>query len=441
MPLIIIALGIILLLLLIIRLKCNAFVSLIIVSLVIGLLMGMNPVETIKSVESGIGGMLGSLALILGFGAMLGKLMEDSGAAQRIATTLIDRFGRKNIQWAGLLTGFIVGIALFFDTGFILLIPLVFTIALQAKLPVLYIGMPVSAALITVHGLFPPHPGPTAIADIFNAQVGMILLIGMIVVIPSIIVSGIIYPNFFLKQKEMEVTVPKQLFHAKILPDEQLPGFGVSLLMALLPVVLMGIRSILELTITNSKVLVFFHFVGDPAVALLITLIIAIYTLGLKRGLSIGSIMKSLETSVLSIAMILLINGGGGALKQVIIDSGTGDYIASLMKDVFIPPLLLGFFIAAALRLTLGAATIAGITASGIVLPLTVASNVSPELMVLAIGAGSMTFSHVNDPGFWIFKEYFNLSIGRTIKTWSMMTLISSLVSLGMILLLSLFIN
>ncbi|MFT8320862.1 MAG: gluconate:H+ symporter [Bacillus sp. (in: firmicutes)] len=439
MPLIIIGIGILLLLLLIIGLKCNAFVSLIIVSLVVGLLMGMNPAEAVQSVESGIGGMLGSLALVLGFGAMIGKLMEDSGAAQRIATTLIERFGRQNIQWAGLLTGFIVGVALFFDTGFILLIPLVFTIALQAKLPVLYIGMPVSAALITVHGLFPPHPGPTAIADIFHAQVGMILLIGMIVVIPAIIISGIVYPKFFIKQTELDVTVPKQLFNPIVMPEEQLPSFRISVLMALLPVLLMGGRSVLELTVPHSNVMELFHFLGDPAVALLITLIIAIYTLGLRRGKTLASIMKSIESSVVSIAMILLINGGGGAFKQVIINSGTGDYIAEVMKDVSISPLLLGFVIAAALRLTLGAATVAGVTASGIVLPLTAASTVHPELMVLAIGAGSMTFSHVNDPGFWIFKEYFNLSIGKTIKTWSMMTLISSLVSLGMILILSVF--
>lgn len=440
MPIFIICVGIVLLLGLMIVFKVNAFISLIVVSLAVAIMEGMTPVAAIASVKAGLGGTLGSLALVLGFGAMLGKLMEDSGGAQRIATTLIATFGKKQIQTAAVLSGFIVGIALFYETGFIVLIPLVFTIAMAAELPVLYIGMPVVAALITAHGFLPPHPGPTAIAGIFHANIGKTLLYGIPLAVPAVILAGPVYSRFF-KKEELECNIPKELFNPKQFTEEEMPSFGISLFTAIFPVILMSIQAFIEIFIPKSPLLPFVNFVGDPAVALLISIIIAIFTFGINRGKKMQDVMKSVSTSVASIGMILLIIAGGGAFKQVLIDSGVGKYIASMMHGSSLSPLLLAWCIAAVLRIALGSATVAGMTAAGIVAPLIGATHVSPELMVLAIGAGSLTFSHVNDAGFWIYKEYFNLSIGKTIKTWSVMVTIISLVGLAGVLLLNMVIK
>lgn len=439
MSLLYVLIAVLILLLLMVVLKINAFISLIVVALIAGVMQGMSPLEAITSIKSGMGSTLGSLALVLGFGAMLGKLMENSGAAQTIAMTLIAKFGRKHVQWAAVMTGFIVGIALFYETGFVILIPLVFTIAKAAKLPVLYIGMPVAAALITAHGFVPPHPGPTAIAQIFNANLGLTLLYGIVIAIPSVIISGVYYPRLF-KKESLETNIPKELFSAKEFDDDELPSFGISLFTALIPVLLMGLHAGFEIFAPESSLMPFLVFIGEPSIALLVAVIVAIFTFGLMQKFSMKEIMNSIASSVSSIAMILLIIGAGGAFKQVLVDSGVADYVSEIVKDMSFSPLLLAWLIAALLRLALGSATVAGMTAAGIMVPVLAGAGVNAELLVLAIGAGSMTFSHVNDAGFWIYKEYFNLSVGKTIKTWSMMTLISSLIGLGGVMLLNMFV-
>ena len=439
MPIVMICIGVALLLLLMVVFKVNAFISLVVVSLAVGVLEGMSPIDAFTSVKNGLGGTLGNLALVLGFGAMLGKLMADSGGAQRIALTLIDKFGKKRVQWAALITGFIVGIALFYETGFVVLIPIVFTIATAAGVPVLYVGMPVVAALITAHGFVPPHPGPTAIAAIFDANLGKTLLYGIIIAIPAVIIGGPLYTKLF-KKESLECTIPTELFSPKEFTEEEMPSFATSILTALTPVILMSILAFIEIFMPESSLLPFFKFVGEPAIALLISVIIAMFTFGLSRGKTMNQVMKSITDSISSIAMILLIIGGGGAFKQVLIDSQVDKYIADIMAGSTLSPLVLTWLIAAVLRVALGSATVAGMTAAGIAAPLVAASGVSPELMVLAAGAGSMTFSHVNDAGFWIYKEYFNLSIGQTVKTWSVMVTIISLVGLAGVLLLNMFI-
>ncbi|MFC7394163.1 gluconate:H+ symporter [Scopulibacillus cellulosilyticus] len=440
MPIVYICIGVALLLLLMIVFKLNAFISLVIVSLIVGIMEGMTPAAAMTSITNGLGGTLGSLALVIGFGGMLGKLMSDSGGAQRIATTLIKAFGKKRVQLAAVLTAFIVGIALFFETGVVVLIPLVFTIAAVAEVPILYIGMPVIAALITMHGFVPPHPGPTAVANIYHANLGKTLLFGIIIAIPAVIIGGPLYTKLF-KKESLEVDIPKGLFNPKQFKEEEMPGFGISIFTALVPVILIAIQAFAEIFMPKSPILPAAQFIGNPGVALLIAVIIAIFTFGLNRGRKMPDVMKSVTDSVSAIGMILLIIGGGGAFKQVLVDSHVDKYIAHLMEGSTISPLILAWLIAAILRVVLGSATVAGLTAAGIAAPLIGATHVSPELMVLATGAGSMTFSHVNDAGFWIYKEFFNLSIGKTFKTWSVMVTIISLVGLAGVLIINMFLQ
>lgn len=422
MPLVILAAGIVLLFALIIGLRLNSFLSLIIVALLVGIAEGLPLANVFNSIEAGVGGTLGHLALVISFGAMLGKLMADSGGAQRIATTLIDKFGRQKVKWAVCLTGFIVGIALFYEVGFVLLIPLVFTVAVSAKIPLLEVGIPMAAALSVTHGFLPPHPGPTAIAVIFNADIGLTLVYGILIAIPTVIVAG---PLLYNTMKDLNPEVPEGLYNPTIFKDEEMPSFTSSVLTALVPVFLMAAASITKLTFpADSPVNVFFAFVGHPDMALLIAVGIAIFTFGLNRGKTMAEVMKTIEQSVLAIAMILLVVGGGGAFKQILVDSGVGKYIASLMAGSELSPLLLAWIIASVIRMAVGSATVAALTTGGIVAPLIPLTGVSPELMVLATGAGSLNFGPPNDPGFWMFKEFFGLTVRETVRSWCVMEVI-----------------
>ena len=439
MPLIIIAFGVLMLLILMLPLRVNGFIALILVALSVGVLEGMPVMEVIKSIKNGVGGTLGSLALIMGFGAMLGKLLADCGGAQRIATTLIATFGNKKIQWAVTLTGFIVGFALFYEVGFVLLLPLILTIAATLGISPLYIGIPMAAALSVTHGFLPPHPGPTAIAQIFKADMGKTLLYGTIIGIPSVILAGPILTKLpFIRA--INHPVEEGLYNTKTFTEQQMPSFRVSLITALIPVILMSIRAISEMTLNNGHwLLPYVEFFGDPVIATLISVLIAIFTFGLLRGRSMSDINTSLVDSIKIIAMMLLIIGGGGAFKQVLVDSGVKVYIEQIMHGSTVSPIVMAWLIAALLRLALGSATVAALTAGGIVFPLIASTGVSPELMVIATGAGSVVFSHVNDPGFWLFKEYFNLSITETLKSWSLLETVISVSGLIGCLIINLF--
>lgn len=419
MPLVIVILGICLLLFLILVLKFDSFLSFIIVSLVVGLAEGMNLNNAVVSLENGIGSTMGSLVLILGFGSMLGKMVSESGAAQRITTRLIDAFGIKHIQLAMMLTGFIVGISLFFDVGFFIMIPLVFTVAATTGLPLLYVGLPILAALSVTHGFLPPHPAPTAIVTLFHADLGKTLIYGIIAAVPAIIVSGPILSKVLSR---IEAKPLKEFLNQKVMTDEEMPGFWVSFFSALLPVLLITVSTVAGFLLPEKNgTRIILGYIGNPVIAMLISVFFSIYTLGLARGRKITDIMNSLAHSVTTITMIMLLIAGAGALKQVLVDSGVSKYIGELLSHSTLSPLFLGWLIATILRFCVGSATVAGITTAGIVLPLVTGGSVNPELMVLAIGAGSLMFGHVNDGGFWLFKEYFNLSIKDTLKTWSVM--------------------
>lgn len=419
MPLLIVIFGIVLLFILIAVFKLNAFISFILISLLVGIAEGMELEKVIQSIETGIGNTLGFLVMILGLGAMLGKLVADSGAAQQITSKLVANFGVKYIQWAVVLAGFIVGIPMFYEVGFVILVPLVFTVAATTGLPLIYVGLPMLASLSVTHGFLPPHPAPTAIAVMFNANIGKTLLYGILVAIPAIIVAG---PLFARTIKNIEASPLKEFYSPVILKDEEIPGIGISIFTALLPVILIALSTIFDVLLPEGfplrKIII---FMGNPAMAMLISVLVAIYTLGLARGKKMTTIMDSIAHSISSITMVLLIIAGAGGLKQILIDSGVSDYIAELLKDSSFSPLILAWLIATVIRVCVGSATVAGMTAASIVLPLISGSEISPELMVLAIGSGSLMLSHVNDGGFWLFKEYFNLSIKETLSTWTVM--------------------
>ena len=437
MPLLIVTLGILLLFILVAKCKLNAFLSFIIVALFIGLCGGMNLGTVVGSIEKGIGNILGTLSLILGFGAMLGKLVSDSGAAQRVTSQLVKKFGKKNIQWAVVIAGFIVGIPMFYSVGFVILVPLIFTVAAATGLPLLYVGIPMLASLSVTHGFLPPHPAPTGIAVMFNANVGKTLLYGIILAIPTIVVAGV----FFARTIKIQATPLKEFYNPTVLKDHEMPSTAVSIFTALLPVILIafatGMDYLLPADFAYRKHIL---FLGNPVIAMLISVVVAIFTLGLARGKKMTDVMDSVGSALTGITMVMFIIAGSGALKQILIDSGVSDYIAEALKDSNISPLILAWLIATIIRVCVGSATVAGLTAASIALPLLQNSDVSPELMVLAIGSGSLMLSHVNDSGFWLFKEYFNLSVKETLSTWTIMETTVGVMGIIGTLILSLFV-
>jgi Gnt-I system high-affinity gluconate transporter len=438
MSLIIVLLGICLLLFLILGLKFNTFISFVIVSLAVALAEGMSLDKAVVSIENGIGNTMAFILMILCFGAMLGKLVSESGAAQRITLQLVKTFGVKNIQLALMLTGFVVGISLFYDVGFFVMIPLIFTIAASTGLPLLYVGLPMLAALSVTHGYLPPHPAPTAIAAMFNADIGKTMVYGIIVAIPAIIISGPILSRALSK---IDAKPLKEFVSQKPLKEEELPGFWTSFFSALLPVVLIGISTIAGFILKEDNIVrKMLGYVGNPVIAMLLSVLFAVFTLGLARGRKIPDIMNSLTHSVVSITTLMLLIAGAGALKQVLVDSGVSTYIGELLSKSTLSPLFLGWLIATVLRFCVGSATVAGITTAGIVLPMVSGTGVTPELMVLAIGSGSLMLGHVNDGGFWLFKEYFNLSVKDTLRTWTIMETSIGISGLIGVMILSLFI-
>src|SRR5690606_28236190 len=388
MPLLIVVLGLILLFLLIAKFKLNAFIAFIIVSLAVGIAEGMELQGVIQSIQNGIGNTLGFLVIILGLGAMLGKLVADSGAAQQITTKLVSKFGIGNIQWALVLTGFIVGIPMFYSVGFVILIPLIFTIAATTGLPLLYVGLPMIASLSVTHGFLPPHPAPTAIATMFHAHIGKTLLYGTIIAIPAIVVAG---PMFSRTIKNIKATPLKEFVNPVIMKPEEMPGINTSILTALLPIILIMCATIAEFLLpAEAAILPIISFIGNPVIAMLIAVLVAIYTLGLARGKKMEELMGSVTSAISGITMVLLIIAGAGALKQVLVDSGVSEYIADILKDSALSPLFLAWMVATVIRVCVGSATVAGLTTAGIILPLVSSTGANAELMVLAIGSGSL---------------------------------------------------
>lgn len=446
-PLLIVAVAIILLLGLIMWLKLNTFVSLIITAMVTGIMLGMPLSKIIGTIETGMGSTLGHIALIFGLGAMLGKLLADGGGATRIAHTLINKFGQKRIQWAVVTASFIIGIALFFEVGLVLLIPIVFTIAKESKVSTLYLGIPMTAALSVTHGFLPPHPGPVMIAKEFGAEIGQVLIFGIIVAIPVTIIAGPIFTKFtrkiipeaFTKSGDL-ASLGKQ----KSFKIEETPGFAISALTALLPVFIMLVSTVVDLVTGSPEnpegILGFISFIGEAGTAMLISVLFAIYSMGINRGYKVNQVMDTLTNAIYPIGMMLLIIGGGGAFKQILIDGGVGKTVEELFTGSAMSPILLAWIVAAVLRISLGSATVAAISTVGIVMPLLESSDVNLALVVLATGAGSVIASHVNDAGFWMFKEYFGLTMKETFLSWTLLETVISVSGIIFILFISLFV-
>ncbi|MCZ2486783.1 gluconate:H+ symporter [Aquirufa antheringensis] len=432
MTLLIVIASLGLLVLLITYWKVNSFISFLLVSIFAGVCFGLPLPDIAKSIQKGLGDTLGSLVVILVLGAMLGKLVAASGAAKQISGTLIDLFGLKNITWGLMLTGFVIGIPLFYNVGFVLMIPLIFSLVQQYKIPPLMAGVPMMASLSVAHGFLPPHPSPAALVAQFHANMGETLILGIMVAIPAIILAG---PIFAKTLAHLPVK-PLKSFAAAEVEETNLPSKTASFIAALFPVFLLVGTTIAEVQMPDSSVV---KFIADPAMVMLVAILVATYVLGIRRGKKIEEVMNVYGEAVKEVAMILLIIAGAGTLKEILLISGVSQEIASYLGGLPIHPLVLGWMMAAIIRICLGSATIAGLTAAGMIYPLVAAGGVNANLMVLSIGAGSLMFSHVNDTGFWLFKEYFNLTVKETLRSWSLMETIVSLTGLAGVMLLEQF--
>jgi len=458
MPLIFVGVGILILLVLMLKFRFDAFFALLITSFIVGVLNSMGMLQILSSVLKGIGDTMGSIILILVFGAMLGKLIEESGAAHTLTNRLTKLFGIKNIQYTILVVGFLVGLPMMYNASFLVLIPLIYTFSKTTKLPLMYLGIPLSATLSIAHAYLPPHPAPTYVSFVYDADINQVLLYGLVPVVPACLIAGILLSRFF---KKIDVQPPAELYEGKEFKKDELPGMGRSVLVTITPVILMLFGATLDLVFgkdinytelvkewvgNNSlafmlaKTLETFKFLSDANIALLMSVFAGLYFLGIKQGRKMDDLMKSMAKAVSSIGMIVLIIAAGGAFKQVLTDSGVAEYIKVLASGVDFNPLILGWCVAAVIRLAIGSATVATMTAAGIMLPILSVSNVSPELMVLATGSGSLMFSHFNDIGFWMFKEYYNVSIKQTFAIWTVMESLVAVIGLLAALFLSLFI-
>jgi Gnt-I system high-affinity gluconate transporter len=424
----IVVLSILFLVVLISYFKVNPFLAFLIVSIICGLALGINPSQIEGTIHKGMGDMLGSLIVVILAGSMLGKLVAETGAAQKIATSLMTIFGQKYLQLALMITGFVIGIPLFYNVGFVLVFPLIASVVYRYKLPALFIGMPMITALSVTHGFLPPHPSPSALVAQLNASMSVTLLYGVMIAIPTVLIAGLLFSKTL---RNIPATVLKT-FQKEGMPEDQLPGLFNSMMTSLLPVLLLGAMSLVDFSIDEgSSIKNITQFLSGSSIVMLISLIIATYTLGISRGLKIPYLMEIYADSIKDVMMIILIIGGAGALKQTLIQSGVDKEIGNLLDGLSIHPLILGWIIAGAIRVCVGSATVAGLTAAGIVAPLLISNpDVNPSLMVLAVGAGSLMFSHVNDSGFWLFKEYFNLSIKDTVMSWSLMETIVAICGL-----------
>lgn len=412
--------------------KWNPFIAMMGVSFVAGIMLGLPLPKIADSFENGVGSILGSLALILGLGAMIAQLMEESGAAKHLALVLLQKLGVKHLQVATLVVGMLIGFALFFDAAFILLIPILLTIAKQMKVNPLYLGIPATAALLTVHTFFPPHPGAVEIIKTLHVNEGMLFVIGLCVAILSILVSGLWWSRHVCGSQSLQQPLSIEMDH-----QEKTLGAKWSAFLLLLPVLLIALGSFIPAICPISWINHIFKFIGNPVVALLVTLLLVIYQIRYHQGKSTDKISDILGRGVQTIALVLLINGAGGGMKQILMDAGVTKEVTHLLSYLHLPTLWMGFLIAALMRLLLGSSTIAAITASSMIVTLPMPGGIDTILVALAIGAGSMFGSHINDPGFWLFKQYFHLSVIETFKTWTMMTIIGSLTSMIILTILS----
>lgn len=423
MTILITLVAIALLVLLISYFRVHVFLSFLLVAIGAGLALGIPVTKLIGSLQKGMGDTLSSIVYIIALGAMLGKLVAQSGAVDCISQTLIQFFGKKYMRWAFLSMGFLVGLPLFYSVGFLLLAPIAITVATRYKLSAIYVGFPLITSLSVTQGFLPPHPAPLLLAQQLHADMGKTLFWGIIISIPAILLGGML----FGKTVKNILTLPNPAFVAKELSAEQMPSKAISFVSVLLPVLLIALGSIsMQLLPENHELLPWITFVGEPVSSMFISVVFAIYFLGIKRGEKLANLGTQLSESIKEVAMLFLIFGGAGSLKQVLVEGGVSQVIAQYMEQTSLHPYVLGWLMAAFIRVAVGSSTVAGITTAGFFVPIVQQTGVDPNLMVLSVGAGSMFFGHVNDTGFWLFKEYFQLSIKDIIRSYSVMESIIS---------------
>ncbi|WP_028270215.1 GntT/GntP/DsdX family permease [Arthrobacter sp. UNC362MFTsu5.1] len=447
--LVVAAIGIALIVVLIAKLKLHPFLALVLGSAFVGLASGVELAKVISNFEDGVGGVLKEVGLLIALGAMLGKLLADSGGANRVVDTLMDKASGNKVVWSVTLVAVIIGLPMFFEIGLVLLLPVIVLVTQRSRMPLMRIAIPALAGLSVLHGLVPPHPGPLIAISAVKAELGTTLALGILVAIPTVIICGPLFSR--LAAKWVPVGAPAVAggidtqHGADMEGVKRQPTFLVTLLTIIFPVVLMLLKAVVDIIWPDPKtappVRIFFDFVGQPLVAMTLAVLLAIITFGYAVGFTGSRITSKVGASLGPIAAILLIVGAGGGFKQTLIGAGVGDAVKKWAEGTNMSVLVLGFIVAVALRLATGSATVATVTAAGIVAPL--ASSLTPThaaLLALAIGAGSLFLSHVNDAGFWLVKELFGLTVGQTFKTWSVMETLISVVGFGFVMLLSLII-
>ena len=436
-----------LLIALIAYLKVHPLIALTSVSLALGAVAGMSPAAVVKAFQDGVGAALGFIAIVVGIGTMLGKIMAESGAAARIATTLIARFGERRVHWALMVVAFILGIPVFFQVGFVLLIPLVFTIARRTGLSLVKIGIPLVAGLSVVHGMLPPHPAAMLAVTAFGADLGRTIAYGLLVGLPTAALAGPIYGAWIARRITLPAENPMavQLSRSDVVPGDgadpsgRLPGFSISIFTVLVPVILMLLATAADSFLDEGSVMrLFLHFIGNPIVALLLALIFSFWSLARAQRFTREQVLKYCNDCLGPTATILLVIGAGAGFNQVLVSSGVGRVVAEMARGSHASPLILAWIIAALIRVATGSATVAMTTAAGIVAPIAASMpGTRAELLVLATGAGSLVLSHVNDAGFWLIKEFFNMTVQQTLKTWTVAETIIGVAGLTFTLLLS----
>jgi gluconate:H+ symporter, GntP family len=436
--------SVVALIVLIAKLKLNPFITLVIVSVGLGIAVGMPLGDIVKSFENGVGGTLGHIALVIGFGTMLGKMMAESGGAERIARTLIEAFGEKNVDWAMVLIALLVGLPVFFEVGFVLLIPIAFSVAKRTGTSMIKVGIPMAAGLSVVHGLVPPHPAALLAVSAYKADIGKTILFALIVAIPTAAVAGPLLAKLLDRRIKLPQASPlaAQLTEEALSAERELPGFGITLFTIFVPVILMLVGSWADVfTRPKSTANELVKLIGNPVVALLLAVLVSFYTFGRARGISRDTILKFTNECLAPTASITLVVGAGGGFGRILRDSHVSDAIVTMATRANVSELVLGWLVAALVRVATGSATVAMATSAGIVAPIAAASpGTSPELLVLATGAGSLILSHVNDGGFWLVKEYYGMSVTETFKTWTVCETLISLMALVLTLGLSLFV-
>ncbi|KAB8137825.1 gluconate transporter [Gracilibacillus oryzae] len=435
--------GIFLLLFLVIKTKLHAFVALLVVSLIVGILAGMPLNHVVETMQEGMGGTLGFVAVVVGLGAMFGQMLEVSGGADRLAKTMINKFGEDKAQWSLGITGFLVAIPVFFDVGFIILVPIVYGLAKKTGRSLLYYGIPLLAGLAVTHSFIPPTPGPIAVAELVGADLGWVILFGALAGIPSMIIAGPLFARYI--SKRLHVVVPDYMNTEEVEYDRDLPSFQLIATIILIPLVLILLNTFSGVLLDDDHIVKqILTFLGHPFVALTIATILTFIFLGTKRGYTRQEVQDIANKGLEPAGIIILVTGAGGVFKQILIDSGVGDVIGNMMAGSNLPPILLAFLIAAAVRVAQGSATVSMVTAAGLVSPLISILNLEGPvlgLIVIAIASGATVLSHVNDSGFWLVGRYFGLDVKDTLKSWTVMETLIGLVGLGVALLLGIFIS